>query len=61
MGILGEHERKSVEPLAAAAADDPEAVFVSTDPTMEAKSIIETFARRWSLEHTFHECKNHSP
>lgn len=32
-------------------------VFVSTDPTMDAKSIIETFARRWSLEHTFHECK----
>jgi DDE superfamily endonuclease len=32
-------------------------VFVSTDPTMLAKSIIETFARRWSLEHTFHECK----
>jgi SRSO17 transposase len=25
MGILGEHERKSIEPLAAAAADDPEA------------------------------------
>src|ERR1700720_3552926 len=24
MGILGEHEGKSVEPLAAAAADDPE-------------------------------------
>jgi SRSO17 transposase len=24
MGILGEHERKSVEPLAAAAANDPE-------------------------------------
>lgn len=32
-------------------------VFVSTDPTMDAKKIIETFARRWSLEHTFHECK----
>ena len=32
-------------------------VFVSTDPTLDAKSIIETFARRWSLEHTFHECK----
>ena len=32
-------------------------VFVSTDPTITAKSIIETFARRWSLEHTFHECK----
>ena len=32
-------------------------VFVSTDPTMDAKAIIETFARRWSLEHTFHECK----
>jgi DDE superfamily endonuclease len=32
-------------------------VFVSTDTTMIAKSIIETFARRWSLEHTFHECK----
>jgi hypothetical protein len=32
-------------------------VFVSTDPTMNPTSIIETFARRWSLEHTFHECK----
>ena len=32
-------------------------VFVSTDPSMDVKSIIETFARRWSLEHTFHECK----
>jgi DDE superfamily endonuclease len=32
-------------------------VFVSTDPSMDAKVIIETFARRWSLEHTFHECK----
>jgi hypothetical protein len=32
-------------------------VFVSTDPTMGAKVIIETFAKRWSLEHTFHECK----
>jgi hypothetical protein len=32
-------------------------VFVSTDPTMDAKAIIETFAKRWSLEHTFHECK----
>jgi hypothetical protein len=32
-------------------------VFVSTDPTMDAKTIIETFAKRWSLEHTFHECK----
>jgi hypothetical protein len=32
-------------------------VFVSTDPTIDAKVVIETFARRWSLEHTFHECK----
>jgi hypothetical protein len=32
-------------------------VFVSTDPTMGAASVIETFAQRWSLEHTFHECK----
>jgi len=32
-------------------------VFVSTDPSMDAKAIIETFAQRWSLEHTFHECK----
>lgn len=32
-------------------------VFVSTDPRMDAKLIIETFSRRWSLEHTFHECK----
>jgi hypothetical protein len=32
-------------------------VFVCTDPRIEAEAIIETFARRWSLEHTFHECK----
>jgi SRSO17 transposase len=32
-------------------------VFVSTDPAMSPKSIIETFSLRWSLEHTFHECK----
>ena len=32
-------------------------VFVCTDPATEATSIIERFARRWSLEHTFHECK----
>ena len=32
-------------------------VFVSTDPSMDPKSIIETFSLRWSLEHTFHECK----
>jgi len=32
-------------------------VFVATDPTMGARSIIETFARRWSLEQTFHDCK----
>jgi len=32
-------------------------VFVSTDPNMSPKRIIETFALRWSLEVTFHECK----
>jgi len=32
-------------------------VFVSTDPNMDAKTIIERFAQRWSLEVTFHECK----
>jgi len=36
---------------------DRDDVFVSTDPKMDAQSIIETFARRWSLEVTFHECK----
>ena len=32
-------------------------VFVSTDPSMAPKEIVETFSLRWSLEHTFHECK----
>jgi hypothetical protein len=32
-------------------------VFVSTDPTMDAKTIVETFALRWPLEVTFHETK----
>lgn len=32
-------------------------VFVSTDPTLSPKQIIEGFAGRWPLEHTFHECK----
>ena len=32
-------------------------VFVSTNPSMTPRSIIETFSLRWSLEHTFHECK----
>lgn len=32
-------------------------VFVSTDPTLSAHAIIESFARRWSLEVTFHETK----
>lgn len=32
-------------------------VFVSTDPTMDAKTMVETFALRWSLEVTFHETK----
>ena len=32
-------------------------VFVSTDPSMSAEAIIETYCRRWSLEVTFHETK----
>jgi hypothetical protein len=32
-------------------------VFVSTDPTLSARTIIEAFAKRWSLEVTFHETK----
>ena len=32
-------------------------VFVSTDPTLSPRAIIEAFARRWSLEVTFHETK----
>jgi hypothetical protein len=32
-------------------------VFVCTDPTMSAESIIEAFALRWSLEVTFHDAK----
>lgn len=32
-------------------------VFVSTDATLSPRGIIESFARRWSLEVTFHETK----
>lgn len=32
-------------------------VFVSTDPSMCATDLIETFALRWSLEVTFHDTK----
>jgi DDE superfamily endonuclease len=32
-------------------------VFVSTDPTMAATTIIERFSERWSLEVTFHDTK----
>ena len=32
-------------------------VFVSTDPTLSAREIIERFSERWQLEHTFHESK----
>jgi len=32
-------------------------VFVCTDRKMSAKTIIETYSRRWSLEVTFHETK----
>jgi hypothetical protein len=32
-------------------------VFVSTDPKLSAKTIIENYSQRWPLEVTFHECK----
>jgi len=32
-------------------------VFVSTDPKLSARHIIESFSRRWSLEVTFHDSK----
>lgn len=32
-------------------------VFVSTDPTMDLKTVIETFSWRWSIEVTFQNCK----
>lgn len=32
-------------------------VFVSTDPKLSARHIIESFAKRWSLEVAFHETK----
>jgi hypothetical protein len=32
-------------------------VFVSTDPTLSPRHIIESFSKRWSLEVTFHEAK----
>lgn len=32
-------------------------VFVSTDSTMDAETIIERFSERWSLEVTFHDTK----
>lgn len=32
-------------------------VFVSTDPTLDAATIIETYALRWPMEVTFHDTK----
>jgi hypothetical protein len=32
-------------------------VFVSTDPRLDARTIIERFSRRWPLEVTFHDSK----
>lgn len=32
-------------------------VFVSTDPSLSPRHIIESFSRRWSLEVSFHEAK----
>src|SRR5213075_2524557 len=32
-------------------------VFVSTDPKLSPRHIIESFSKRWSLEVTFHEVK----
>lgn len=32
-------------------------VFVCTDPKLSPREIIETYARRWSLEVTFHDAK----
>jgi hypothetical protein len=32
-------------------------VFVSTDPKLSPRAIIESFARRWSVEVTFHDTK----
>jgi hypothetical protein len=32
-------------------------VFVSTDPTLSATTVVERFSERWSLEVTFHESK----
>jgi hypothetical protein len=36
---------------------DKDDVFVSTDPTLTPRHIIESFSKRWSLEVTFHEAK----
>lgn len=36
---------------------DKDDVFVSTDPKLSPQHIIESFAKRWSLEVTFHEVK----
>lgn len=33
------------------------AAYFSTDPTMDAKSILETGAERWAIEETFHDVK----
>lgn len=36
---------------------DKDDVFVSTDTKLSPRTIIETYAKRWSLEVTFHEAK----
>jgi SRSO17 transposase len=56
MGILGEHERKSVEPLAAAIADDPDAAQRAHDHLLHfigqsewADGPIREFAARYAV------------
>jgi len=36
---------------------DKDDVFVSTDPALSPRHIIQSFSKRWSLEVTFHEAK----
>ena len=56
MGILGEHERKSVEPLAAAAAEDPEGAQRAHDHLLHfigqsewEDGPVRTFAARYAV------------
>jgi hypothetical protein len=55
--VVGGGERLRVIVVRDFPGHDNDDVFVCTDTSLSAEHIIESYAKRWSLEVTFHECK----